>query len=70
MQIGFVIVKGPGSISDRAMPYQLASYEDIDIEYYIDNQIIPVAVRILSTFGITESDIKTGKRQVSLTDFF
>ena len=70
MQIGFVIVKGSGTISDRAMPYQLASYEDIDINYYIDNQIIPVAVRILSTFGITESDIKTGKRQVSLTDFF
>ena len=70
MQIGFVIVKGTGSISDRARPYQFVSYDDIDIDYYIDNQIIPVAARILNTFGITESDIKTGKRQVSLTDFF
>ncbi|MGQ4832797.1 MAG: DNA-directed DNA polymerase [Candidatus Asgardarchaeia archaeon] len=69
-QVGFVITKGTGILAERAMPYQFAKYEDVDIEYYIEKQIIPVALRILSAFGISEVDLKTEKRQVSLTDFF
>lgn len=69
-QIGFVITKGSGILAERAKPYQFAKYDEVDIDYYINKQIIPVALRILSAFGVTESDLKTERRQVSLTDFF
>ena len=47
----------------------MASYDDIDIEYYINKQIIPAALRILEGFGYDEKRLKTGERQVSLFDF-
>ncbi len=70
-KIGYVIVKGSGKISDRAMPYFMVKKEDVDVDYYIDHQIIPAALRILEYFGISEATLKsvaTG-RQRSLFDF-
>ncbi|MEB2793486.1 MAG: DNA polymerase II [Caldisphaeraceae archaeon] len=69
-KIGYVIIKGPGSVSKKARPYFTVSISDIDDNYYIDKQIIPAALRILSYFGITEKELKTGTRQPSLFDFF
>lgn len=71
-KIGYVITSGSGRLYERAKPYVLASYDEIDIEYYITNQIIPAALRILSLFGIRENDLippKTGKAQ-TLLEFF
>ncbi|MEM3574717.1 MAG: DNA-directed DNA polymerase [Candidatus Bathyarchaeia archaeon] len=51
-EVGYVIIKGSGKIHERARPYSYATIEDVDIEYYINNQLIPVASRILSIFGI------------------
>jgi len=48
--IGYIIQKGSGSISERAYPVEFADPSKIDINYYIDNQIIPVAMRILKVF--------------------
>lgn len=48
--IGYVIQKGDGSISERAYPVELADLYEIDREYYIENQIIPVSMRILNAF--------------------
>ncbi len=48
--IGYVIQKGHGSISERAYPIELADFSKIDTEYYIENQIIPVSMRILNAF--------------------
>lgn len=48
--IGYIIQKGSGSISERAMPVELADFSKIDTDYYIENQIIPVAMRILKAF--------------------
>lgn len=48
--IGYIIQKGSGSISERAYPVELADPDKIDINYYIDNQLIPVAMRILKVF--------------------
>lgn len=71
-KIGYVIVKGPGKLSDRAIPYFMAKIEDIDINYYIDRQILPAAVRVLEYFGITEKELKavTTRAQKTLFDFF
>ena len=68
-KIGYVIIKGPGSISKKARPYFMVKESDIDTGYYIDKQIIPSALRILGYFGITEKDLKVGSKQPSLFDF-
>lgn len=83
-KVGFVIVKGGGSVSDRAYPIELVEEFDgenlkirtpsgvmvkkIDKEYYIDHQIIPAVLRILERFGYTEASLKT-KTQKTLFDF-
>ncbi len=71
MEIGYVIVKGSGSISSRAVPYMMASVKEVDTEYYVKHQIIPAALRILTYFGITEKHLEAaGKVRRTLADFF
>ncbi len=57
-EIGFVITKGKGRLFERARPYALSSYDDIDLEYYVTQQIIPATYRVLSIFNIAEDDLK------------
>ena len=66
--ISYIITKGSGSISERAEPAEDA--ENYDPEYYVHNQVIPAAIRVLAGLGYTESDI-TGedKGQASLDRF-
>ncbi|HDD46019.1 MAG TPA: hypothetical protein ENG42_00955 [Candidatus Aenigmarchaeota archaeon] len=68
--IGYIITKGDGSISDRAVPYEYA--KDYDPEYYINNQVVPAALRVLQGLGYKEEDIfsATEKTQSSLESFF
>ncbi|MEM2341663.1 MAG: DNA polymerase domain-containing protein [Candidatus Bathyarchaeia archaeon] len=56
-KIGYVITLGSGRLYERVKPYTLASYDEIDIEYYVTNQVIPAALRILSLFGVKEEDL-------------
>jgi len=53
--VGYIIKKGAGPISSRATPIELASKEDADINYYIENQIIPACMRILRAAGVKEA---------------
>jgi len=69
-KIGFVIVKGKGPVSKRAKPYFLASKDEIDVDYYIDKQVVPAALRILSYFGVTEKKLKGASGRKTLLDFF
>jgi DNA polymerase I len=73
-KVGYVIVVGSGRLYERVKPYVFASYAEVDLEYYVSKQIVPAAVRVLESFGITEEQLlssktesKEGKR---LTDFF
>ncbi|MCS7108835.1 MAG: DNA polymerase II [Sulfolobales archaeon] len=69
-KVGYVIVKGGGSISSRAYPYISVRAEDIDADYYIDHQIVPASLRILEYFGVSEKQLKTISRGVkTLFDF-
>ncbi len=70
LKIGYVIVKGMGSLSRRARPYFMATIDDIDTDYYISKQIIPAALRILKNFGVSETQLRTGKKKQTLLDFF
>ena len=59
-RIGYVVVKGSGRVSDRVEPYFLVKEKNrVDIEYYVNNQIIPSALRILQPFGVKENMLKT-----------
>lgn len=73
-KIGYVIVHGEGRLYERVKPYTLASYNDVDIEYYVSKQIIPSAARILESFGVTEEQLLQsetgGKETKKLADFF
>ncbi|MEM3029248.1 MAG: DNA-directed DNA polymerase [Thermoproteota archaeon] len=60
-KVGYIIVKGTSKISERAKPYQLVEKKDIDYEYYVKNQIIPAAMRILDVFGMDEQALRGRK---------
>ncbi|RLG65886.1 DNA polymerase II [archaeon] len=68
-KVGYVIVKGTGKLYERAVPYIFAKYDDIDIDYYIERQIVPAAARILKIFGIREQDILNAASGTSLMMF-
>lgn len=70
MVIGFIIVKGSGSISDRAEPAEDVKLEDYDPDYYINHQILPASMRVLRALGISEENVLKGKVQVDLKKFF
>ena len=68
-KIGYVIVEGSGRLYERVKPYILASYKEVDVEYYVSKQIIPVAFRILSMFGVRKEDLIPPKAPRTLFDF-
>ncbi|OYT42842.1 MAG: DNA polymerase, partial [Candidatus Aenigmarchaeota archaeon ex4484_56] len=55
MPIRYIITKDGKTISDKARWYEYA--KNYDEYYYINNQIIPSALRILSVLGYTKSDL-------------
>ncbi|HLE65493.1 MAG TPA: hypothetical protein VI816_05140, partial [Candidatus Bathyarchaeia archaeon] len=59
--VGYVIAKGPGKLYQRAEPYSKVSLDDVDYDYYVLNQVLPVAGRILSVFGVSEQEILAGR---------
>ncbi len=69
-KIGYVIVKGSGKISSRARPYIIVDPRQIDLDYYIDHQIVPAVLRILEYFGVSEKHIKSvGRAKKSLFEY-
>ena len=71
--IQYIIVKGKGSISQRAVPYEYSEGYEYDKDYYINNQLIPAIERIMYSFGYTKKnleDMARGEVQQSLDAFF
>ncbi len=71
--IQYIIIKGKGSISQRAVPYEYSEGYDYDKDYYISNQLIPAVERIMYSFGYTRKDLEdmaVGEVQQSLDAFF
>jgi DNA polymerase I len=68
--VGYVVVKGGEKVSERAVPYILLDDpKRIDVDYYVEKQIIPAALRIAEVVGVKEGDLKTGRAEKSLLDF-
>lgn len=56
-KVGYVIVKGPGKLYQKAQPLALANPNDVDVKYYESNQVLRVSSRILGMFGVTENEL-------------
>jgi DNA polymerase I len=56
-KVSYVITKGPGNLFKKARPYSQVKPDDIDTEYYLENQIKPAAMRILEVFGVQEKQL-------------
>ena len=70
-KIGYIVCKGGEKISERAKPYIIVNnYDEVDVEYYINNQIVPAAMRILGYFGVKETQLVGKTPQKSLLEFF
>ncbi len=57
MIVIYAITKGKGSISERAEPIEDVTIEKVDENYYINNQIVPAALRVLQVLGVTEEQL-------------
>jgi DNA polymerase I len=73
-KVGYVVVAGSGRLYERVKPYVFASYDEVDIEYYVSKQVVPAAARVLESFGITEEQLLAPRMESRdskrLTDFF
>jgi DNA polymerase I len=73
-KVGYVVVTGSGRLYERVKPYVFATYDEVDIEYYVSKQVVPAAARVLSSFNITEEQLLgsklKGTESRKLTDFF
>ncbi len=56
-KVGYVILEGKGRLYNRVKPYVFANIDEVDVDYYITNQVLPAAARILSFFEVTEEDL-------------
>ncbi|MCS7112732.1 MAG: DNA polymerase domain-containing protein [Nitrososphaerota archaeon] len=57
-RVGYVIVKRVSQkLYEKAEPYIYARVEDIDLEYYIENQVLPAALRILEVLGVRREQL-------------
>lgn len=70
----YVIVKGKGSISSRAVPYAYVNKNtEFDINYYISHQLVPAVQRIMSSFGYSKEELEhldSKEKQQTLDAFF
>jgi DNA polymerase I len=73
-KVGYVVVAGSGRLYERVKPYVFASYDEVDIEYYVSKQVVPAAARVLESFGITEEQLLAPRMESRdskrLMDFF
>src|SRR3989344_4659567 len=68
--ISFVVVKGKGSIGEKAkIPTEVKDGE-YDAEYYVDHQLIPAVASIFTVLGYKEEAVFKESSQTGLGKFF
>jgi len=71
--VQYIVSKGKGSISERAVPYEYSEGIEYDKEYYIENQLIQAVSRMMEPLGYDKSrlrELSDNERQQSLDAFF
>lgn len=56
-KIGYVVTVGRGKLYEKARPHSMVSYDEVDLDYYVENQILPAALRILEQFGVSKDSL-------------
>ena len=56
-KVGYVILAGKGRFYSRVKPYVFTKPEEVDVDYYINNQVVPAAARILGFFNVSEKEL-------------
>ncbi len=68
--VDFIITgKNGKTISEKARIPELVLEGDYDVDYYINNQIVPAIHSILDVFDVSVDELLTGKKQKGLGDF-
>jgi len=63
--------KGDDSARERTKLVEFLEPNDrIDVDYYLEKQVLPAATRILEHFGWSEEDLKGKPKQQTLSDWF
>jgi DNA polymerase I len=57
-KVAYVIAKGSGALFKRARPPNRLRPDEVDYEYYVENQVKPVAMRILERLSVNEAQLR------------
>ncbi|MDR2967319.1 MAG: hypothetical protein LBU74_05175 [Methanobacteriaceae archaeon] len=71
--IQYVVVKGKGAISQRAVPFEDSENYSYDANYYINHQILPAVSRIMKSLGYSKqqlAELGDNEKQKTLDAFF
>ena len=68
-KVGFVIVKGPGRLYQKARPVMKVTPDKVDLEYYVGNQVLPAAMRILGVLGVDEGVVSASSGSAGLSEY-
>jgi len=63
MMIAYIEVKGPGSISDRAVPVEDFKGKEYDPEYYVGHQVLPAVMRIMEVLSYRDEDLRFAREK-------
>jgi DNA polymerase, archaea type len=67
-KVGFIITKRPGKLFQKAEPHYKVTIDQVDYDYYVRNQIVPSAARILEILGVKENQLlEDSESQASLS---
>ncbi len=70
MMIAYIEAKGPGSISERAVPVEDFKGKEYDPDYYVGHQVLPAVMRIMEVLGYREGDLRFEReKQIGLEKF-
>jgi len=69
--VRYVIVRGPGNVSDKAYPVEIVKEEGMepDVDYYVEHQLVPAVERIMKAVGFTKSQLTSMTTQKTLDQF-
>jgi DNA polymerase I len=80
-KVAYIVVKGSGKIGDKSYPVEIftrkngklvdtkGEEKEIDVDYYVNHQILPSVGRILNYFGHNDSDLAGKPLQKTLEHF-
>lgn len=60
--IGYVVARGEGPIYKRAVHYLEADTSMVDVNYYVEHQLIPVVHRVLEPLGVPRKRVEAAAK--------